>query len=361
MGLRRSASGAFAARMKLAMLAGHKTAALRAQFAGLLCSMILAVCSVAVAEEPATPCSQEKVRQAVAAGLKIVNAAAKNYPSNQTCFSCHHQTLPMLAVVAARDRKLSVDEELLPVQGEFTRASFHEDLDDLKQGRGIGGRAMTVAYGLWALRLAELTPDETSEAMAVYLLKTQHDDGHWSKQTVRPPLEDSNVTCTVLAAYGLQKFAAENQRAEATDAINKAKRWLAEVKLESQEDRAARLLGIGWLGGEEASLAAAREQVLSAQRDDGGWGQLDEMPSDAYATGQTLFVLQATGLETSAAAYQRGMSFLLRSQCDDGSWRVVTRSKPVQPYFDNGDPHGKDQFISIPATCWAVAALAAGS
>jgi hypothetical protein len=27
-------------------------------------------------------------------------------------------------------------------------------------------------------------------------------------------------------------------------------------------------------------------------------------------------------------------------------------------FFDNGDPHGKDQFISIAATCWAVAALA---
>src|SRR5207244_11591401 len=33
---------------------------------------------------------------------------------------------------------------------------------------------------------------------------------------------------------------------------------------------------------------------------------------------------------------------------------------PIQPYhdFDDEDPLGKDQFISVPATCWAVAALA---
>jgi N-acyl-D-amino-acid deacylase len=31
----------------------------------------------------------------------------------------------------------------------------------------------------------------------------------------------------------------------------------------------------------------------------------------------------------------------------------------VQVFFDNGDPHGKHQFISVAATCWAVAALAA--
>ncbi len=46
------------------------------------------------------------------------------------------------------------------------------------------------------------------------------------------------------------------------------------------------------------------------------------------------------------------------SQEPDGSWHVVTRSKPVQIFFDNGDPHGKDQFISVLATNWAVAALA---
>ena len=306
------------------------------------------------------PSPPKDARQAVQRGLKIVNAAAENYPNNQTCFSCHHQTLPILATVTARDRKLEVDENLLPTQAEFTRAAFFEDLESLKQGRGIGGRAMTVGYGLWALRLAESKPDETTEAMVTYLLKTQHDDGHWSRQLSRPPLEDSNVTCTVLAAFGLQHFAAESQRSEVAAALDKAKNFLAGAKLESQEDSAARLLGLGWLSAEQAELQTAREHVLAAQRPDGGWGQLDDMASDAYATGQTLFILQATGLETSAAAYRRGMDFLLRSQCDDGSWFVATRSKPIQPYFDNGDPHGKNQFISIPATCWAVAALAAG-
>ena len=40
------------------------------------------------------------------------------------------------------------------------------------------------------------------------------------------------------------------------------------------------------------------------------------------------------------------------------SWLVKTRSKPIQKFFDNGDPHGKNQFISISATSWATAALA---
>ena len=83
------------------------------------------------------------------------------------------------------------------------------------------------------------------------------------------------------------------------------------------------------------------------------------MPSDAYATGQTLARLAYAGLPVSHPAFQRGLKYLLDAQQPDGSWKVETRAQPVQVFFDNGDPHGKHQFISIPATCWAVVALAA--
>jgi N-acyl-D-amino-acid deacylase len=195
--------------------------------------------------------------------------------------------------------------------------------------------------------------------MSTYLLKMQHDDGHWSRQTSRPPLEESNVACTTLAIYGLKKYAAETQRPAAEAAIEKGIRWLTEAKIESQDDQCFRLWSLSLLGAPAQQLAETRQIVLTAQRTDGGWAQIDAMESDAYATGQTLWILQATGFDPAAEAYQRGTRYLLSTQRDDGSWFVRSRSKPVQPYFDNGDPHGKDQFISTPATCWAVAALAA--
>jgi squalene cyclase len=108
----------------------------------------------------------------------------------------------------------------------------------------------------------------------------------------------------------------------------------------------------------EEELAVARKGVLDAQRADGGWGQTAEMESDAYATGTALFVLLDTGMPANDPKLQLGIDFLLKTQLDDGSWRVVTRAKPVQVYFDNGDPHGTSQFISTSATCWSIAALA---
>ncbi len=175
------------------------------------------------------------IRSAVGRGLEGATKAAGRYSESQSCFSCHHQTLPLLAAVTARDHGLAIDETLLPAQKAFTHASFHDDLDDLRAGRGIGGRAMTVGYGLWALRLADTPADETTEAMIAYLLKTQHDDGHWSRQTSRPPLEDSNVTCTTLAIYGLQKYAAVSQRPAAKASVEKGVRWLDKAPLECQE------------------------------------------------------------------------------------------------------------------------------
>ena len=76
------------------------------------------------------------------------------------------------------------------------------------------------------------------------------------------------------------------------------------------------------------------------------------------ATGTALVALHlAGGLATDHPAYARGVAFLTKAQLADGSWRVRSRSKPFQPYYESGFPHEKDQFISAAATGWAATAL----
>lgn len=38
-------------------------------------------------------------------------------------------------------------------------------------------------------------------------------------------------------------------------------------------------------------------------------------------------------------------------------WHVKSRALRIQPYFESGFPYGHDQWISHPATAWAVMAL----
>jgi hypothetical protein len=76
-----------------------------------------------------------------------------------------------------------------------------------------------------------------------------------------------------------------------------------------------------------------------------------ERDRDAYATGQALVALQQSGALTPAdPVVQRGNRFLMQSQLGDGSWFVTSRAIPLQPHFESGFPHGRDQFISAAAT-----------
>ena len=42
------------------------------------------------------------VESATRRGLMLVTRAASNWQQHKTCFSCHHQTLPMLTAVTAQ-------------------------------------------------------------------------------------------------------------------------------------------------------------------------------------------------------------------------------------------------------------------
>lgn len=313
----------------------------------------LLVLGLMLSSSRARAADPEEIRATVLKGLAVVERAAATYPTNRDCFSCHHQTLPMLAAVVAEGRGLGELVELVAAQAEFTRDSFMERIKELRKGQGIGGRAMTVGYGLLALELAEQPRDDLTEAMTAFLLLTQEEDGSWRTQVRRPPLEESPFACTALALHGLSRWAGP----PAAEARDRGWRWIIEASPVRQEDRNARLWALVEGGACPLDIDEARREVLAAQRHDGGWASDDRLGSDAYATGQTLAILSWTGLPTEDSRFLRGVDYLMSTQLDDGSWFVATRSQPVQVAFDNGDPHGRSQFIAVSATAWAVVAL----
>jgi N-acyl-D-amino-acid deacylase len=327
-------------------------------FHALLLVIIRAALPAADGEVAPAAVDPEVLREAAARGLRIVEKAARSYPDHRSCFSCHHQTLPLLAMATGRVKGLRVDGELFDAQAEFTHASFAGRGERIRTGEGVGGASLTVGYGLWALAIAGWKRDSTTRAMVEYLLEKQDADGSWKRTSSRPPLEDSNFTCTILAVHYLRRFAEPDLEERVEAAAARARDWVLASAPATHEDRVSRLGALPLLGADAAEIEKARRVVLDAQREDGGWAQLDGMESDAYATGLTLFTLQRIGFPAGVPAFRRGLDFLLATQCADGSWHVRTRSRPIQTFFDNGDPHGADQFISVPATAWATTALA---
>jgi len=141
-------------------------------------------------------------------------------------------------------------------------------------------------------------------------------------------------------------------------AVAKASAWLEVQQPYSNEDRVMKLLGMIWAKSRPELIGKEARVLLSEKRQDGGWGQLPALETDAYATGQAMVALKLSGqTQVSDPAYQRGVGYLLRTQLEDGSWLVRTRAFPFQPYKESGFPHGKHQWISAAGSSWAAMAL----
>ena len=304
------------------------------------------------------------VRNAVEGGLRIVQRGAQNYPNNRDCFSCHHQTLPMLAMHEASKAGITIDSELMKDQVQFIRDLFEDRLDSVTNGKSLGGRSLTAGHVLWSFELGGVSNDDYSDAFVSYILHQQKKEGYWDVQTNRPPSEESKIHTSYFAIYYMNYFArGKDIKNRVKDAVGKARPWLMDEKPNSQEDFNGKLKALIALRASPEKINNLRKDIIKRQREDGGWAQLSEMESDAYATGQTLYTLLTETPKpdrdiTFNESIIKARSYLLKNQKDDGSWLVKTRSKPIQKFFDNGDPHGKNQFISISATSWATAALA---
>ena len=197
--------------------------------------------------------------------------------------------------------------------------------------------------------------------MAHFIAARQSADGRFrSPDPGRLPLEGSDVTATALAIRALQLYAPPALEAETARIVSRARDWLLSAQPIGTEEKVSQLRGLGWADvdqdqGVRRRLSAA---LVAEQRVDGGWAQLPDLASDAYATGQVLAALHdAGGLAATSPAYRKGMTFLLKSQHADGSWLVVSRARGTQPYFESGFPHGTNQFISAAGTAWATTAL----
>jgi N-acyl-D-amino-acid deacylase len=323
--------------------------------------LLLATCAFAAtcAGLPLLAADIPPLRDAVARGLARLEKSANDYPMHRDCFACHHQTLPLFAAVEAQRAGWLESLEGWQPTLKFTAKSFDRRRDGLVEGQHVGGRSATVSYGLWTYQLGEVPADDTTAAMVEYLLRQQREDGSWKPPSNRPPLEKSVVSCTVLSLAGIQWYATADQSEKIESAFARAQGWLQTAPLEEHEDVAFALWGETLFAEKPTARMSELVQLLqSQQREDGGWGQRADLDSDAYSTGQAVWVLLESPAPVSVNVLEQGINWLRERQHADGSWHVISRSKPIQEWFDNGDPHGKDQFISTAATGWGVAALA---
>lgn len=275
------------------------------------------------------------------------------------CTSCHQQDLPAVAFELARARGFRVEDETAGRQHAVLTDRWNAAAERARQmTQPVPDPMVSIGYGFFGLRAANYAADEMSDALIRYLLRVQMPDGSWAGFDRRPPMEDGPVVATAWAALAVRDYPPAALARDVASSQTRSARWLAARKPATLNEAVFQLLGLHWSGVPADDSKAAAERVIRLQRADGGWSQLPSLASDAWATGTALYALhEAGGMKTTDAVYQRGVAFLLRTQFEDGSWWVQSRTWPFQPHFDGKFPHGKDQWISAGATAWAAMAL----
>lgn len=289
---------------------------------------------------------------AVSRSLELLLRSNETFFERSGCPACHHQIASGLLAGEALTRGLRFDSALATKQLATVQVVSQPLRESSLQRVPLGGAPFLNSVQLWSWAAQGVAPNALTDALVHDIAGMQQADGSWMGMTQRPPTQSSQVTEAALAINALRAYGSRGRRAEIGSRIAKALRWLQTAPTPYTEDLAMKALGLHWAGAK-----ADHASLLRLQRADGGFGQRPEFPSDAFATGEVLYALAATGFDVRSEAYRLGVRYLLRTQASDGSWYVRSRSLKFQPYFESGFPYGHDQWISANATAWAARAI----
>ena len=297
--------------------------------------------------------NRRTISAAIAPAFELLEKQSHNFIRIGGCNSCHAQDLTSAAAAIARGRGLPAPKEISQLP-QSMHALNPARIMDLQPVGAVG-----MGWEMFDFGNNGVPRDEYTDAVVRYLKVMQTSDGSWSAwEPRRPPMNSGVYQTTALAVYSLKMYGPPAEKSDTDKAIARAAAWLEAGKPSTTQDRAFQLLGLAWSNAKPSSIAAAAKSLADTQRPDGGWNQLASMGSDAYATGEALYALNAAGrMPASDRVYAKGVRYLLNTQAADGTWHVKTRSIWIQPYFESGFPYGTDQWISAAGTSWATIAL----
>ena len=307
------------------------------------------------------PVPGNSLAAAIGRSVPVLQKADADFSRNTGCQSCHNDSLTSMMLNVVRRKGFVVDEAMASHEVGVTQRMTSVWNDRHLQGVSQGGGPATVSYILLGLHAEGHKADLMTDAAAHFIKSRQLPDGRWTflgPVCARPPLCSTDVQQTALSIRALQLYPPVPAKAAYAEAVGKASEWLSRTDANTNDERAFRVMGLAWAKAHPAVIRKAVDAVLSTQRADGGWSDIPTLESTGYATGLALNALFEGGVPVSSSAYQRGVQHLLSTQRADGTWYVRSRSLAIQPYFDNGFPHGHDQWISSAATNWATMALA---
>jgi hypothetical protein len=311
-----------------------------------------------------------QVQQAVDRAIKYLQTESAAWLTTRKCAACHHVPLPLWALGEAQRQGYAIDKKFVADTVESLLGSKDKLMasrifpnpadppDPRPQGQGLNMGLPMLAVAARSLPSLSKRQKQSLKLIAEEIVKKQQPDGSWEFFATlrRPPINESQTTDAAWIILALQGETGPDAPRAQREALSKGMTWLdASKRSDLHQDKTLNvLLGVR-SGKPRLALQTTIDELLALQRADGGWSQtVPDLKSDAFATGQTLYVLSLAGLTAERPELKRGLDFLITTQKPDGSWPMISRSTP------DGSP-GSAKLLT-PITCaassWATLGLA---
>lgn len=272
--------------------------------------LLAASVTTARTDPPPSKAMMQEARVAVERGLDFLQKDAAQWRKDHECSTCHHGVMTVWALSEASDQGYDVTADSFADTVKWTKDRLLERIDLPRDERP--GWSMVSTPALYLSLMAQTVPTQDAvsaderKRIAGHLLRHQESDGSWSWSSAPaenrpPPVFESDEVATLLwyLAVASQLPANPDEKSDVRVAREKSAGWLANATpTDTAQAAALRLLVKARQAEPAKTLEAEIDQFLARQNTDGGWGQLKDSASDAYATGQALYLLSLAGVKS---------------------------------------------------------------
>ena len=324
----------------------------------------------AFAGEPApiSKANPQQVRKSIERAIGYIQKESADWLNTRKCAACHHAPIVLWSLSEAERQGYKIDKKFLMDTAESLLGGKEKLMatkifpnpadppDPRPQGRGLNMGLPFLALAAQSFPSLSEGQKHSMKLIADEIINKQQPDGSWEFFATlrRPPINESQTTDAAWIIMALQGDKNPDASESHRQALAKAEKWLAGTKLpRTLQDKVFNVLLADRAGKPRNEIEPTIKELFALQRSDGGWSQLAEWQSDAYATGQVLYALSVAGEKPDRPELTRAIDFLVSTQKPDGSWPMKSRSTP------NGEP-GSAKLLT-PITCaassWASLAL----
>ena len=285
--------------------------------------------------------------------VSFTDAQALDWEQQRDCVTCHTNGLYLVARAtvspkAAENRRAR----------EFARGYLNRYVVEKQTPSGQRGAVEGLVATTCFLTLSDMATDgqlspDTRKALD-HMWSLQDEDGGWSAwlKCGWPPFETDDHFGVTLAAVAAGVLPDSYRRTQtARRGLQRLGKWLGNNPPQNLHHKGMML----WAAAKQNDLLGTKinkrwaAELLKAQRKDGGWRLVDlgagqwkrsedvaeQMPSDAYATAFSIFVVRKAGVPADHPQLVRGLEWLRKNQRESGRWFVRSPKRDGKHYISH--------------------------